>query len=429
MTVNINRRRFNAGLSFALTDLRSLSSKASTKPKIVIIGGGAGGATVASSLKRLIPSLNVTLIEQNKEYTSCFFSNTYIGGIFPIKYLTHTYRGLETFGVRLVYQKVKSINILDRTVCLQDENILSFDWLVVAPGIDFIWNSIEGYNEETADSMPHAWRGKKQSMLLRKRIENIENGGTVIITVPKLPYRCPPAPYERACLIANYFSQHKPKSKVVIFDSNFTITKEKPFMEIIKNKYNNYIECYLSNDIDDFSVTRVDPQKNIVFTKSGLHLSGSVINLIPPQKAAAIALNSGLGEDNWCTVDPQNFKSKNSENVYIIGDSSKADQMPKSAYAAFSQGLVVAAAIAAEVRGVQASSSKYKNICWSVLEKDNAIKIESDYVPSSNYSKYHGLQSIHMSVSEVGESPKIRKATYDEAINWYQTLTSTLFNK
>jgi NADPH-dependent 2,4-dienoyl-CoA reductase/sulfur reductase-like enzyme len=429
MPSGVTRRQFGVGVALATVGALARPALALGSPKVVVIGGGAGGATVAVELKRRLARADVTLVEPQVKYTSCFFSNSYIGGLTGWNDLTHSYKGLSALGIQVVHDRAVAIDTFKRIVALKSRKNLEYDRLVVAPGIDFKWDAIAGYSAEAAQTMPHAWRGGDQSILLRKRLEKMEDGGTVVITVPKLPYRCPPGPYERACVIANYLKQAKPRSKLVILDAKLTFSKQAAFEEAFAHYYKDIIELNLTNDIDDFSVERVDPADGEVRTLSGLSIKAAVANIIPPQTAGAIALQSGLADPDWCPINADNFTSAKAENVYVLGDAAIATDMPKSAFSAHSQGLVVAADIAADLDMQPRKTGSYMNTCWSIVAPDDAIKIGATYAPGTLAGDKPGLVPSGAFVSMPGESAEERKATFDEAFAWYPNLVSQIFNK
>lgn len=429
MSGSLTRRQFGMGLGLVAAGSLARPALALGEAKVVVIGGGAGGATVAGQLKRLAPKLDVTLIETNVKYTSCFFSNAYIGGLYRWDDLTHGYAGLKALGVTVISERAEAIDTARKLITLKTKKTLSYDRLVVAPGIDFKWSAIEGYSEAASETMPHAWRGGGQSITLRKRLERMDDGGVVVIAVPGLPYRCPPGPYERACVIANYLAQAKPKSKVVILDAKMTFSKQAAFQDAFAKYYKDRIELNLSNDIDDFAIERVDAGTGEVRTKSGLSIKAAVANIIPPQTAGAIALRSGLADLDWCPVRPENFTSTKAEHVYVLGDSAIATDMPKSAFSAHSQGLAVAADIAADLEATPREPGRYRNTCWSLVAPNDAIKIGGDYAPGTLAGNKPGLVSSNAFVSKPGESAEERKAVYDEAFAWYPTLVAQIFNK
>lgn len=426
MTRDLSRRQFGAGLAAAAAFIAA-PAHAGGSAKIVVIGGGAGGATVAGALKVLSPGIDVTLVEPQQQYTSCFFSNAYIGGLYDFAKLTHRYTGIAASGVHVVHERAQSVDTAKKLVRLKSGKTLAYDRLVVAPGIDFKWDAIEGYSQSVAETMPHAWRGGEQTFALRQRLEKMENGGTVVITVPKMPYRCPPGPYERACVIANYLRQAKPKSKLVILDAKMTFSKQAAFEDAFKHYYKDIIELNLSNDIDDFTVTRVDPGDGEIRTKAGLTVKAAVANVIPPQTAGAIARDAGLADPDWCPVDPDSFASTRAADVYVLGDSAIANEMPKSAFSAHSQGLGVAARIVAELEMRRPDPGRYRNTCWSIVAPDDAIKIGADYAAGELPGNRMGLVPSNAFVSKPGESAEERKAVFDEAFAWYPTLIGQIF--
>lgn len=427
MGLDLTRRQFAAGLTVTTFGLMARPAIARAAAKIVVIGGGAGGATVAGTLKTLLPELDVTLIEPHAKYTSCFFSNAYIGGFYEFGDLTHGYDGLTALGVNIVHERAEKIDTLKKTVDLKGSSQLTYDRLVVAPGIDFKWSAIDGYSPNSAETMPHAWRGGDQTLALRTRLEKMEDGGTVVIAVPKLPYRCPPGPYERACVVANYLKQAKPKSKLVILDAKLTFSKQAAFQEAFDKYYKGIIDLHLSNDIDDFTVTRVDASNGEIRTKAGLDVKAAVGNIIPPQTAGSIAVQAGLADPDWCPVDPETFASTKAQSVYVLGDSAIAAEMPKSAFSAHSQGLAVAVRIGAELAARRPDPARYRNTCWSIVAPDDAIKIGADYAAGPLPGGKVGLVPSNAFVSKPGESAQERKAVYDEAFAWYPTLIAQIF--
>lgn len=429
MTTRLTRRQFGAGLALSAAACLARPAMALGEAKIVIIGGGPGGATVAVQLKRAAPKLDVILVEAKQKYTSCFFSNPYIGGLYAWGDITHTYAGLSALGIKVIHDSATGIDTHKKSIAFKSKKDLPYDRLVVAPGIDFKWDAIQDYSEDASGIMPHAWKGGAQTMLLRKKLEKMEDGGTVVIAAPPVPYRCPPGPYERACVIANYLKTHKPKSKVVILDAKMTFSKQAVFVEGFETYYKDRIELHLSNDIDDHAVARVDTRTGEVTTKAGLVVKAAVANIIPAQTAGSIALQSGLADGGWCPIKPENFASTLAEQVYVIGDAAIATDMPKSAFSAHSQALVVAADILADLDQKPRETGTYRNTCWSIIAPGDSVKIGADYAPGVLPGGKPGLVPSGSFVSKPGESAEVRKATYDEAFAWYPTLISQIFNK
>ena len=395
---------------------------------VVVIGGGPAGATVAGELKRLAPSLNVTLIEKERRYTSCFFSNHYIAGLRSFDSITHYYYGLKQRGVDVEQGTVRSIDTKNKTVRYGVTREISYDLLVVAPGISIKYDSIEGYSEEVAKVMPHAWQGGVQSKILRARLEAMQDGGIVVMAPPKMPYRCPPGPYERACLIAHYLKTKKPKSKLIILDAKFSFSKQPVFEEAFERYYKDIIEIHLSNDIDDFSVSRVDARTGEIYTPAGLNVKADVANIIPGQTAGDIALKSGLADGDWCPIKPDSFRAAQFDDIYVLGDASIAKAMPKSAYSAHNQASIVVSDILDRLDVKDADEVRPRNTCWSMLAPDDSVKIGADYEPG----EVNGAEQLVPKgafVSKPGETEELRQQNYDDSIAWYKTLTEHVYPK
>jgi sulfide dehydrogenase [flavocytochrome c] flavoprotein chain len=260
-----------------------------------------------------------------------------------------------------------------------------------------------------------------------RQLEAMEDGGVVVMAVPDNPYRCPPGPYERACMIAHFLKTKKPKSKLVIFDAKRTFSKQPAFEEAFARYYDGIIDLNLTNEIDDFRVVRVDAKTMEVVTQSGERMKAAVANIIPPQKAGAIALKAGCADGDWCPVSPGNFASDKVMDVYVLGDSSIATEMPKSAYSANSQGKAVAADILTDLAGVERYPSRYRNTCWSLVAAGDSIKIGASYKPADKDGKPFLLASGGF-VSQRGESAEVRKQNYLEGRAWYHAIIADAFN-
>jgi NADPH-dependent 2,4-dienoyl-CoA reductase/sulfur reductase-like enzyme len=395
--------------------------------KVVIVGGGAGGGTVARILKTEAPDLDVTVIEARPVYTTCFNSNHFFGGFRSFASLQHNYDGLRKLGINVINDTATAIDAAKKSVTLAGGTSLPYDRLVLSPGIDFNYAAIEGYSAEAAEIMPHAWKAGAQTLLLMKQLDAMDDGGVVVMTVPGNPYRCPPGPYERACMIAHFLKTKKPKSKLIVFDAKPTFSKQPAFEEAFQKYYAGIIEMNLSTEIDDFRVVRVDPKTMEVETKSGTKLKAAVANIIPPQTAGAIAVQAGCAEGAWCPVKPQNFSSAKLDGIYVLGDAAIAADMPKSAYSANSQGKVVAADILAQLTGAEAAVARYRNTCWSLLAADDTIKIGADYAPGEKDGKPL-LAPSGPFVSQKGESAEVRQKNYAESLAWYHAIIADAFN-
>lgn len=428
----IDRREFarlagGAALVTAAAGLIGAPALAKGAAKIVIVGGGAGGGTVARILKTEAPNLDVTIVEKREIYTSCFNSNHFFGGFRTFASLQHSYDGLRKLGINVVTDTATGIEPGKKSVKLGGGGALAYDTLVLSPGIDFNYGAIEGYSAEAAQIMPHAWTAGSQTLLLMQQLQSMEDGGTVIMTVPGNPYRCPPGPYERACMIAHYLKTHKPKSKLVIFDAKPTFSKQGAFEEAFEKYYAGIIDLNLTNEIDDFRVVRVDPKSLEVETASGTKLKGSVVNVIPPQTAGDIAIAAGCADNGWCPINPKDFSSALVRDIFVIGDAAIANEMPKSAYSANSQGRVVAGDILAALAGGDPVAARYRNTCWSLLAAEDSIKIGADYTPGEKDGKAI-LAPREPFVSQKGETAEVRRKNYAEGLAWYHAIIADAFN-
>jgi sulfide dehydrogenase [flavocytochrome c] flavoprotein chain len=290
------------------------------------------------------------------------------------------------------------------------------------------FDSIEGYSEATAETMPHAWQGGQQTWLLKEKLLALPDGGNVVMSAPPNPYRCPPGPYERACMIAHFLKTRKPNSKLIIFDAKKTVSKQPVFEEAFRDIYKDIVEFNLTNEIDDYTVTKVNPATGEVTTKSGRTEKAALANIIPAQKAGSIAAKAGLTEGDWCPVNPDNFMSLKAKDVYVVGDAAIAADMPKSAFAAGSQGGIVAADILADLGGKDRKPGVYRNTCWSMIAPDNSAKIGADYKAGKKDGKGF-LEATGPFVSKAGESADVRRETFTESANWYDSFTADLFGK
>ncbi len=377
----INRRTFLklAGTAGAV-GLFACTSKPvrDAKAKVVVIGGGYGGSTAAKYLKLFDPTLDVTLIEKMKNYYSCAGSNEVISGWHDLDWLLRSRDGLRAkFGVNLVKAKAVEIDPQKRFVILKDGSEIPYDRLVLSPGVDMRFDAIEGYDLKTSKFIPHAWKAGKQTTLLLNQLKAMRNGGVVIITAPASPYRCPPGPYERASLIANYLKQSKPRSKVIIIDAKTQFSKQDLFLKGWQDLYPGMIEWVSS--ASEGQIDHINPDKRLVVTEFSAHRA-DVLNVIPPQKAGWLARKTELADQSrWCPVEPHSFESTLIPNIHVIGDACAATPMPKSAFSANSQAKICAAAIIDLLNGRQPGPPSLINHCYSFLAPDYAISINGVY--------------------------------------------------
>ncbi|RTZ79187.1 MAG: cytochrome C, partial [Gammaproteobacteria bacterium] len=339
--------------------------------KVVIVGGGIGGVTAAKYIKMMDKSIDVTLIEANKDYYTCFMSNEVLGGERSIDSIHFGYGGLAKHGVKVVHDWVTGIDAGKRVVKTKGGKSFGYDRCIVSPGIDFRWDTIEGYDAKVAEKIPHAWKAGSQTVTLRKQLEAMKNGGTVIIAPPPNPFRCPPGPYERASLIAAYLKKHKPKSKIIILDPKDKFSKFGLFTEAWKRHYgygtgNSMIEWVSGSK--GGKIESVDPATMTVQADVEA-FKGDVLNIIPAQKAGKIAFDAGLTNDKgWCPIDGKTFESTMHKNIHVIGDASVASPLPKSGYAANSEAKVCAAAVVGvnNPHLTAAPSTLCENLCSSL---------------------------------------------------------------
>lgn len=431
--VQIDRREFArglgaAGLAGAGASALPRFAIAQEAAKVVIVGGGPGGATVAGYLKRAAPKLDVTLVEVRTRYTTCFASNLYLGGFRAFSELIHTYDGLRRLGVRLVHDIASDVDTASKAVLLRGGTQLPYDRLVLSPGIDLKYTSIQGYSEVAAHVMPHAWKAGPQTLLLKRQLEAMKPGGVVVLAPPANPYRCPPGPYERACMIAYYLKTRKPRSKLIIFDPKMSFSKQPVFMEAFERHYKGIIELNLSNEIDDFTIIRVNPNTGKVVTKAGRKIIPDVANIIPSQRAGEIAHKAGCADGDWCPVNPESFASTMVKDVYVVGDATTAKEMPKSAFSANSQAKVVVADLLADLTGQERFPARFRNTCWSMLAPNDSVKVGAGYAPGEIEGR-KVLVANGAFVSQPGEEASARKQAHEEGLAWYSQFVTDVFAK
>lgn len=398
-----------------------------TNKKVVVVGGGTAGATAAKYIRLLDASIDVTLIEANKEHYTCYLSNEVLAGDRNIESLRFGYTGLAKHGINVVHDLAIAVDPVKKTVKTASGKEFSFDRCVVAPGVDFKWGAIQGYDEKTAETIPHAWKAGPQTLLLRKQIESMADGGVVVITAPANPYRCPPGPYERAAQIAHYFKHHKPKSKIIILDAKSTGAgpKQPLFEDGWKKLYGNMVEWRPGPDNE---VKSLKAQEKIAVTEFGDEIKADVINVIPPQKAGKIAFDVGLVDDKgWCPVNPKSFESKLHAGIHVIGDSCIAGAMPKSAYAANSQAKVCAAAVVDLLAGREPGTPSYINTCYSIIGTDYGVSIAGVYRLSADGKTIEAVAGSG-GVTPRDAAPDKLKREVSYAHSWFTNINHDVFD-
>jgi len=420
----LDRRSFLAlaGAAGLAVPADAFAVPASGRARVVVVGGGFGGATAAKYLRRFDPSLRVTLVERSRRFITCPFSNEVLAGLRKIDSITHGYAGVRAHGVKVVHAEVKAVDVAGRRVVLEDGSRLPYDRLVLAPGIDFKWGA-QNYSEADAELAPHAWKAGPQTLLLRKQLEALPDGGLVALSVPGNPYRCPPGPYERASLIAHYLKTHKPRSKLLILDAKDAFSKQGLFLEGWETLYKGLIEWVPA--AKDGKVVRIDARARTVETELGTKHKADVLNVIPQQTAGKIAIDAGLTDaSGWVPLAPRTFQSAKAPEVYVIGDATIAAPQPKSGFTANSQAKVAAAALVADLQGREAPEPLWFNTCYSLLAPDYGITVAGVYrVIEGKLAEVPGSGGV----SPKGAPPRVRALEATYAQDWYANITQDVW--
>lgn len=425
----IDRRTFiklmgGTGAMLAVLGPMVACSKYTSTGKVIVVGGGFGGATCAKYLHRFDPNLDITLIEPANRFVTCPFSNAVLGGLRDLNSISHDYSAHQKRGINVIHAMVTEVDAPANKVVLNNGQSLAYDRLVLSPGIDFKWEAVEGMTEADANTIPHAWQGGPQTTLLRDQLTAMPDGGTVIVAPPGNPFRCPPGPYERVSLIAHYLKQHKPGSKILILDAKDKFSKQPLFMQGWEHLYPGMIEWVSASN--GGRIDEVDVATRTLHTEAGNKHKGDVVNFIPPQKAGAIAHKAGLtNNDGWCPVDQRSFESTLHAGVHVIGDASVAGKMPKSGFAANSQGKVCAAAIVSALHGMTMPDPSYVNTCYSLVSPDYGISVAAVYRYSQDKGIYKVKGSGGVSPAQADRAFREKEAHY--ARGWYDSITSDAF--
>ena len=432
MKNSITRRRFiksSAAVSASVVassmwPLNSFALGGKPKPRVVIVGGGFGGVTCAKYIKKFDANIDVTIVERDAKFVTCPFSNLVLGGIKNISDITHGYDALKgKHGVNVVHDEVTDLDTEKQIVKTKGGKQLEYDRVVLSPGIDFLWDKVEGFSAEDVNKIPHAWKAGEQTLLLKKQIEAMPDGGTVVIVAPPNPFRCPPGPYERASMIAHYLKQNKPKSKILILDAKEKFSKMPLFTQGWEALYPGMIEWVAATK--GGIVTQVHADEMTVYNEAGEAIKGDVINYIPHQSSGAIARHAKLADDTgWCPVNQKTFESTLVKNAHVIGDSSIASPLPKSGYAASSEGKMCAAAIVAAINNVEMPDPSYSNTCYSLVGPQYGISVAAVYrFKDGKIAKVDGAGGV--SPKDADSSFRNAEALY--ASGWYSSITADMF--
>lgn len=395
-------------------------SIAQAAARVIVIGGGFGGASCARALKRMDAGLQVTLVEANRFFVCCPFSNEVVAGLRELEAQQFGYDRIAAEGVTVVASAAAKIDPHARSIGLANGWALGYDCLVLAPGIDLRFDALPGYDEAAATRMPHAWKAGEQTLLLRKQLEAMEDGGVVVLAAPAAPLRCPPAPYERASLIAHYLKNKKPRSKILILDAKDGFSQQKLFEAAWNELYPGMIERIgLSQG---GRVTSVDPATNAIVTDFG-NYTAAVANVIPPQKAGRIAEIAGAADNTgWCPIDPVTFASPLVPNVHVIGDACIAGGIPKSASAATAQGKACAAVIVNLLSGNSPEAPRLTGACFNTVAPGYAFSQSGIYQPKGDQ-----FAEIEGSVSPIDAPREVRAHEAEQAFDWFKTITVDTF--
>jgi len=418
----VTRRNAVLGITAAAATLaRPSISRARSAGLVVVVGGGFGGAACARALKRANASLDVTLIDANRVFTACPFSNEVIAGLRDIQLQQFSYDKLAANGVFVVSETATKIDPQQQSVTVEDSTSFFYDRLVLSPGIDFHVEALPGYDAAASEKMPHAWKAGAQTLLLRRQLEAMDDGGTVAIAIPANPSRCPPAPYERASLIAHYLKTKKPRSKVLVLDAKDNFSQQRLFEKAWKELYGDMIERIALSQ--GGRVTSVDAPTKTIVTEFG-NYTPDVANVIPPQRAGHLAQIAGAADaTGWCPIDPVTFESKLAPKIHVIGDACLGGGIPKSASAASAQGKACAAAIVSLLAGRAPEAPRLTGVCYTTVAPGYGFSLAGNYQPRGDiFAEVEGGAT-----SPVDAPRELRAREATEAERWFQTITADTF--
>jgi sulfide dehydrogenase [flavocytochrome c] flavoprotein subunit len=418
----LNRRTFlGTAAAVSATLATPMIARAQMAPKVVVVGGGPGGATAAKYIARDSGgAIDVTLIEPTRSYYTCFFSNLYIGGFYEFDDLGHTYGTLASaYGINVVHDWATGVDRDTKTVALAGGGSVPYDRLVLSPGIDFIEDSVPGWSLAAQNKMPHSYKGGSQTQLLKAQIEAMPEGGTFAMVAPPNPYRCPPGPYERISMVAHMLKNMNPTAKILVADPKESYSKQGLFEDGWERHYPGMI-TRIGPDFGGGNV-EVDPDA-MTLTIDGMVENVDVCNVIPAQRAGQIAHAAGITEGDWAPVSAYDLSSRIDPEIHVLGDAAAQGAMPKSGFSANSQAKVCANAVIAALTDGRAFPPRFANTCWSLIDTDDGVKVGATYEASDE-----GIVSTSSFVSQVDETPEVRAETYRESLGWYAAITEDMF--
>lgn len=419
--MKFNRRTFVGAVAATTLSAPMVRAAGHGKPRVIVVGGGAGGATAARYIaKDSEGAIDVTLIEPTRTYYTCFFSNLYIGGFKTIDDIGHSYGTLASeYGVNVVHDWANGVDRDAKTVTLAGGATLGYDKLILSPGIDFVDGAVPGWDVSAQNAMPHAYKAGSQSELLKAQLMAMPDGGTFAMVAPPNPYRCPPGPYERISMVAHYLKNNNPTAKIIVADPKGKFSKQALFEEGWNKHYAGMVD-WIGSDFGGGNV-EVDPGAMTV-SIDGEVTNADVCNVIPAMKAGRIAEIAGVTDGNWAPVNAADMSTKADPDVYVLGDASQQGDMPKSGYSANSQAKVCANAVRGALTGSRVFPAKFSNTCWSLIDTNDGVKVGATYeATDEKIAKVDGF------ISATGESAELRQKTYEESEGWYTGITSDMF--
>jgi sulfide dehydrogenase [flavocytochrome c] flavoprotein subunit len=424
MTTNIPRRALLAAgaILAAPAPLRAQAAM-----RLVVIGGGFGGASAANFARRTYPDVQVTLVEPQRSFVTCPYGNLLLAGERQIGQITHSYDGLRARGVTVVHDRAAGIDAVARSVRLAGGQTLAYDRLILSPGIAIRWGAIEGYDQAAAETLPHAWipADGAQTLLLRRQLEAMPDGGVVGLAIPPNPFRCPPGPYERISMIAHYLKRHKPRSKILALDAKEGFSKQGLFQDGWRALYGDMIEWVPGNR--DGKVVKVDVRERVLETEFGTRHKVDVANVIPPQSAAALAVEAGLANDTgWVPVNTRTFEARAAQGIHVIGDANIPGPMPKSGFVANTTAKQAVASAVALHRGQAVPEPVYFNTCYSHVGAEYGISVVNIFRPNADGTAIAEVPNSG-GISPRGDLPDQRRAEALYADAWYDSITRSMF--
>ena len=397
--------------------VKNLKAK-NIKPKVVVVGSGFGGGTCIKFLSKFSKILDLHVIDKYTQIQTCPFSNLVLGSV--MDYQDITFNVNKNLEAKFHTTQVKYINSEKKRIYFSDDMSMNYDYLILSPGIGFKKNQINGYSIDDKSFVPHCWTGDKQIFEFKKRLNSLDDFCNLIISAPEYPYRCPPAPYERASMIANYLKKKKKKFKILVLDSKNSFTKQEIFFNEWKKKYDDSIEWISKNDGGKV----VNVKNGVVSTETGLKFSPDFLHIIPNQQASEIFHNSGLTSDDWCLINPVNFEIIDCKDIYALGDSIDAGDMPKSGFSANSQAKMLSMNLVNKILNKDYVDPVFLNTCYSFSSGDRAFSITSWYRLNSEKNRIISLGSKE---SDVDASDLDRFRESKEAYDWYENITGMMY--